>query len=321
MLRRRVEDVLRDLGFDALVTLSLTEPRVAERLRIPAEDPRARPIKVSNPLSQEHSAQRTMLLGSLLDAAAYNLAHGAERVALFESGRAYLAEGSSPVGGPLAGDFPGERPPPAFEPHRLGALAIGPLRPADWRVEGRPADFFTVKAVLEALAAQIGVVVEVEASAEPFLHPGRAGAVAVGGHVAGWIGELHPLVCRAWDLEEAAGFEIDLAPMVAESPYGAESYEDVISFPAVHQDIAVVVAEDIDAASVRDAVLAGGGELLRMARIFDVYRGEQLGEDRKSLALRLEFRALDRTLTDEEVAGLREQIRAKLAEIGGSLRE
>jgi phenylalanyl-tRNA synthetase beta chain len=291
------------------------------RLRIPGDDPRTGAIRVSNPLSIDHSALRTTLVGSLLDAARYNRAHGADRVALFECGRAYLREGSSPAGGVLGGEFAGERPAPAHEPQRIACLASGPLREAGWRDEARGSDFHAIKGILEALAAQLGAEAEVEAAEEPFLHPGRAGRILVGGEPAGWIGELHPLVCRAWDLEAASGFELELAALVAASPYGLEQYEDVISYPAVHQDVAVVVPAGVEAARVREAVLAGGGELLRSARVFDLYTGEQLGEDRKSLALRLEFRAADRTLTDEEVAGLRERITESLAGIGGSLRE
>ena len=92
------------------------------------------------------------------------------------------------------------------------------------------------------------------------------------------------------------------------------------SFPAVHQDLAVVLPAATRPRRVRDAVLAAGGELLRSAEVFDLYEGEQVGEGSKSLALRLEFRAADRTLTDEEVAGLRGSIEAKLDEIGGTLR-
>ncbi|MFL5907580.1 MAG: phenylalanine--tRNA ligase subunit beta [Solirubrobacterales bacterium] len=320
VLRRRAEDVMRGVGFDAVVNLSLTDPGTLARLRIPDGDPRAQPIRVSNPLSAEHSVERTTLLGSLLDSARYNLAHGAERVALFESGRAYLRDGDSPHDGVLAGKFVGDRPAPAYEPWRIGCLATGAVRPGGWRGEEVEADFYSLKAVLEALAAQLGLGVDVEPGDEPFLHPGRCGRVIVGGEDAGWIGEIHPLVCRGWDLEAAAGFEIDLAPLVAASPYGRETYEDVISYPAVHQDVAVVVDESVPAAEVRRAVLEGGGDLLRSAEVFDLYRGEQLAEGKKSLALRLSFRAADRTLTDEEVAERRREIEVAVSKIGGSLR-
>ncbi len=319
-LRRRAEDVMRDLGFDAVVDLSLTDPAMPGRLRIPEGDIRAEPIRVSNPLSAEHSVQRTVLLGSLLDAAAYNRAHGAERVAVVESGRAHLREGELPQGGMLAGKFAGHRPAPAFEPWRIASLATGPLGPGGWRADPIEADFYALKGVLEALAGQLGVGVDVVPGDQPFLHPGRSGRVTVRGQDAGWIGEIHPLVCREWDLESAAGFEVDLAPLVAASPYGEESYEDVISYPAVHQDIAVVVEEAVPAAEVRAAVLDGGGELLRSAEVFDLYRGGQVGAGRKSLALRLSFRAPDRTLTDEEVAERRRTIQAAIEKLGGSLR-
>ena len=320
-LRRRAEDVMRDLGFEGVVTLSLTDPSVPGRLGLKPPDPRAEQITVSNPLSREHSVMRTTLVGSLLDAATYNRAHGAERVALFESGRAYLQTGESAADGALAGKFAGERPPPAFEPHRIACLASGPLAPGDWRRGGAGADFFAVKGVLEAFAEQLGCELTVEAAAEPFLRPGRSGRVLIGGAAIGWIGEIHPRVCRERDLDAAAGFELDLAPVVAASPYGSELYDDVITYPAVHQDIAVTVPDEVDAATVRRAVLDGAGGLLRSAELFDVYSGEQVGEGRKSLALRLEFRAADRTLTDEEVADRREAIGAALSEIGGSLRE
>jgi phenylalanyl-tRNA synthetase beta chain len=320
-LRRRAEDVMRDLGFDGVVTLSLTDPGMPGRLRIAAGDPRAEPIGLSNPLSVDHSELRTTMLGSLLDAARHNLAHDAERVALYESGRAYLRQGSSPVDGVLGGSFAGHRPSPAHEPQRIACLATGALRPGGWSGEAAEPDFFAIKGVLEALAAQLGTEVEVEPSGEPFLHPGRSGRIVLGGESAGWIGEIHPLVCRAWDLEAAAAFELELAALVALSPSGREEFEDVISYPAVHQDLAVVVPEETPAAAVREAVLGGGGELLRAAEVFDLYRGKQLGEGRKSLALRLSFRAPDRTLTDEEVTPLRESIREALAGIGGSLRE
>ena len=319
-LRRRAEDVMRDLGFDGIVSLSLTDPEMPTRLRLPVGDVRAAPIRVSNPLSLDHSELRTTLLASLLDAARYNLARSANRVALAETGRAYLSQGSSPAGGVLGGDFAGERPAPVFEPQCIGALAAGPLTPPSWGAEAREADFFAMKGVLEALAGHFGAELELEPDAQPFLHPGHAARAVIGGLDAGWIGEVHPLLCREWDLDGAAAFEIGLAELAAASPFGHETYEDVTTYPAVYQDLAIVVDEEVPAARVRAAVMEGGGELLRTAGVFDLYRGEQIGEGKKSLALRLEFRAPDRTLTDEEVAERRSAIESALAGIGGTLR-
>ncbi len=331
-LRRRAEDGLRDLGFDQVVGWSFTHPGEPARLRIPFDDLRSSAVMISNPLSEEQSAMRTMVLGSLLDVAARNRARGADRLALFEAGSVYLME-EPPVragldeetlarlAGPLAGDFPGERLAPVAEPHRFAALAAGPLTARSWRGAGGSYDFFALKGVLEALAGSLGADVAFEPAAEPFLHPGRSAAVELGGVAAGWLGELHPLVCREWDLDAAVGFEIDTAPLLAAASAGEEDYADFTTFPAVYQDLAVLVPAAVSAAELRAAVLAGGGELLHGAEVFDLFEGEQLGEGRKSLALGLEFRAPDRTLTDEEVAGLREAIKAELEQIGGTLRE
>jgi phenylalanyl-tRNA synthetase beta chain len=331
-LRRRAEDGLRDLGFDQVVGWSFTDPGEAARLRISEGDPRAHPVLLANPLSEDQSAMRTLLLGSLLDIAARNTARGAGALALFESARVYLTE-EPPTGrkgadidrnrhvDPLAGHFAGDQPAPFAEPHRLGGIAVGPLASRSWRGGGEAADFFALKGVLEALARQLGVELAFAAAEEPFLHPGRAAEVSVGDARLGWLGEVHPLVCRTWDIDAAAAFELDLAPLLAAATVGEESYEDVTTFPAVYQDLAVVVPAETPASEVRAAVTAGGGELLQAAEVFDLYEGQQLGEGRKSLALNLEFRAEDRTLTDEEVAERREAIKAKLGEIGGSLRE
>jgi phenylalanyl-tRNA synthetase beta chain len=322
LLRRRAEDTLRDLGFDQVVSWSFTDPGEPARLRIPPEDPRARPIRLANPLSEEQSAMRTTVLGSLLDSAARNAARGAERLALYEVGSVYLDEAPASGGGPLAGEFPGEQPPPVREPLRIAAIALGALAAPSWRAAAQPADFFALKGVAEALAGQLRTELGFAPGEQPFLHPGRSAAVSVAGGPAGWLGEVHPLLCRAWDLPAAVAFELDAGPLIAASTAGEEGYEDVTTFPAALRDIAVVVPEEVPAERVRETVLEAGGELLRSARVFDLYQGEQLGEGRKSLALSLELRAADRTLTDEEVDAVRDQIVAALgAKLGGQLRE
>ncbi len=329
-LRRRGEDALRDLGFDQVVGWSFGDPGEPGRLRIPEADPRAAPIRVANPLSEDQSAMRTTLLGSLLDVAARNLARDAAGVALFESGSVYLNLPPMglrrPDGGrvrpvdPLAGVFVGARGAPFGEPHRLAALASGPLVEKSWRGGGEPADFFALKGVLEALAGQLGISLGFEAAPEPFLHPGRSAVVLIAGVPVGWIGEVHPLVCREWDLDSAVGFEVATAALVEASTVGEEVYEDATTFPSIHEDISVVVPDDVSAEEVRQAVLGGGGDLLRVARVFDLYEGDQVREKHKSLALRLEFQSRDRTLTDEQVAALRTEIVERITALGGELR-
>jgi len=174
--------------------------------------------------------------------------------------------------------------------------------------------------VLGALMDAIRVPWEVEPAREPFLHPGRSARVLAGGEPAGWLGELHPAVAARWDLDRAAGFELDVGVLAGAADL-IPDYEDLTSFPAVRQDMAVVVPDGVSAAEVVEVVRHAGGALLSRAEVFDVYRGEQVGEGSASLALRLEFRAPDRTLTDEEAAQRREKIVAALGErLGARLR-
>ena len=247
---------------------------------------------------------RTTLLGGLLDAARHNLARGAERVALFESGRVYLRRARRRRGGPLAASFPGERPAPDREPHRLAALAVGALRRGPgWRGRSGRADFFALKGVLEAWPARSA------SSSARRRRPSRsftrrAAAVVLGG-ARGRLARRAPPAGRArlGTSSAAAGFELDLGRSWRRRPRGSEQYEDVITHPAVLQDLAVVGrrrrrGRDASAPRSRE----GGGELLRGAESSTSTAASRSATGRKSLALRLEFRAPDRTLTDEEVA-------------------
>jgi phenylalanyl-tRNA synthetase beta chain len=311
-LRRRVEDLLRDRGLDECVSYSFTSPGALDDLRLGDADL----LRLENPLSEEQSVMRPLLLPGLLDAARHNAAHGRPVLALFESAHVYRPSG--PLEAVGAGSPAGKTP--ALERQHLGMVQTQ-AQPEGWRSDEQPADFFTARAVLEAVLAVAGVEWRAEPGEQPFLHPGRAARVVAGERELGWVGELHPLVARAWDLAGPVGaFEIDVDGVVELTEGATDVYGDVTSFPAVLQDIAVVVAEDVPAATVVEAVRAGGGDLLAGVELFDVYRGEQVGEGEKSLALRLWFRAPDRTLTDAEVAERRAAIEAALAEIGGRLR-
>jgi phenylalanyl-tRNA synthetase beta chain len=324
-LRRRAEDALVGAGLHEVLGWSFAAPDLVERLGLPADDLRRRVVALRNPMSDEQSVLRTTLLGSLLDVVRRNRAREAADVRVWEYGAVYTAR----VPATAASNGDGARPRvPGLdrlpdERQHLGALLAGRLRPPTWRDPEPPAaDFFAAKGVLGGLLDALRVPWAVEPAREPFLHPGRAARVLAGSErrPAGWVGELHPAVAGAWDLPAAAGFELDFGVLAA-AAVAVPDYEDLISFPAVRQDLAVVVAEAVPAAAVIDVVREAGGPLLRRAEVFDVYRGAQVGEGRASLAVRLEFRAGDRTLTDEEVAGRREGIVAALAErLGGELR-
>jgi phenylalanyl-tRNA synthetase beta chain len=264
-------------------------------------------VRLLNPMSEDQSVLRTTLLGSLLDSVRNNRSRGTVDVRLFEIGTVYF---DRPRAGEPRGTLPDEQT-------HLGALLAGALRPPSWREPEPPqADFFAVKGVLAALLDALRVPWSVEAAREPFLHPGRAARVLIDGRPAGWLGELHPAVSARWDVDLAAGFELELEALAAAARQ-VPRYEDVTSFPAVRQDRAWWFPRSVAAADVVAVVREAGGGLLRRVEVFDVYPA---GE-RTSLALRLEFQAPDRTLTDEEVAGRRVEIDAAVAErLGGEPR-
>ncbi|HEV3375861.1 MAG TPA: phenylalanine--tRNA ligase subunit beta [Thermoleophilaceae bacterium] len=313
-LRRRLEDLLRDRAFNECVSYSFTSPAAIQRLRL-GDVPL---LRLENPLSEDQSVMRPLLLPGLLDAARHNAAHGRPNVRLFESAHVYRP--SEPLDAAPSAD-PGGRL-PALERHHLAVL-LTEAAPGGWRSERRPADFYAARAVLEAVLEVAGVDWVAEEGGRPFLHPGRAASIVAreSERKLGWLGEVHPLVAGEWDVPgPVAGFELDVEAVLEVTAGREDVYRDVTSFPAVLQDIAVVVPEGVPAAEVEEAVRAGGGDLLAGVEVFDLYRGEQAGEGNKSLALRLEFRAPDRTLTDEEVARRREAIENDLGAIGGRLR-
>ena len=222
--------------------------------------------------------------------------------------------GSAAPGGGASGALP-------REPYYVGALVTGTVRPPSWRDGHPPAvDFFAAKGVLQGLMDALEADWGLEPAPEPFLHPGRAARVVVAGDDAGWIGEVHPLVAAQWDLRDTvAAFELNL-DAVPEPPTAL--YREVSGFPDVREDIAVIVPDAVSAAELTALVRRAGGPLLAEVEVFDVYRDpERLGEGNVSLALRLTFRAGDRTLTDEEVAERREAIAEAVAgELGGRIR-
>jgi phenylalanyl-tRNA synthetase beta chain len=301
--RRRASDVLVAQGLNEVVGWSFNGPDTSRQLRLGPEHPE---VEIENAMSIEQSRMRRTLLGSLLNVAAANRARGAATLRLFETGTVFL-----PVDG--------ERLP--AEPHHVAALVSGPVRSATWREPDPPAaDFFAAKGTLEALLGALRTEYSLERSAEPFLHPGRRATIAVAGQAVGWVGEVHPLVGAEWEIDQAvAAFELNLDAVPVPPPV---LYSDIPSHPEVREDLAVVVADETTSAQVVEVIRRSAGELLSRVEVFDVYRDpERLGEGNVSLALRLSFRAGDRTLTDQEVAGQRQRIIDALAsELSGRVR-
>jgi phenylalanyl-tRNA synthetase beta chain len=307
-VRRAVADACLGAGLTEAQTLSYVPADTPDRLGLAADDPRRAMVAVANPLSQDHSHLRTMLLPSLLETLARNAAWGRDDLALFEIAHTYH-------------HVEGQQLP--REPWTFGAVMRGRLGGAAWRRAGEPASFFLGKGVLESILGAVGVtcrVVAMPASYDPFLHPGRKGFVQVPGEQAlGFVGELHPLTARRYDFDDAVVcIELDLDRLcerLGDPPMALPLSE----FPPLRQDIAVVASDEHPASSVLAAARTAGGELLSDVQVFDVWRdAEALGPGRRSLALRLTFQAQDRTLSDEEVRPFREAIVQRLREVVGA---
>lgn len=302
---RKIKRILTGAGLHEAWSSILIGPADIERVGIKDSDPRANVVRLANPLTNEESILRPSLIPGLVRAVAHNFARRSLDVRLFEIGRCFV---------------PSEETLPE-EPLRIG-IALGGLSSSTWHVPGRVVDFYDLKGAVETLLGGLGVRDwAIVPKADPILHPARAAAVLVSGVEAGIIGELSPDSVRMWDIAypPCVG-EIDYSALIAavEPP---EQFVESGRFPASLLDIAIVVGEEVLAGEVVRTVERVGGDLLESARLFDVYRGEQVGGGSKSLAIALSFRSPDRTLTDAETIGLRDEIaRAITEEHGGSIR-
>ncbi|MDP8911326.1 MAG: phenylalanine--tRNA ligase subunit beta [Actinomycetota bacterium] len=229
-------------------------------------------VRLSEPLTEELAVLRRTLLHGLLAAARHNVATGSDDIALFELARTYEPRGDG---------LPHER------------ICVGAI------LEG---SFARAKGVVETLYAALKAEPDFERAREGFLHPGKAARTD-----AGWVGELHPTLLEGtW-----SAFELDLETLFA-SAVDSPQYEDVITYPALKQDLAFVVGEDVTARALVDAAREAAGAELREMRVFDVYRGEQIGAGRKSVAFSVSFQSPERTLSDDDAAALRGRIVGEL---------
>jgi len=288
----RVRDILVGCGLDEVITYSMTTEAREALLGVKDEQPY---LRIVNPIASDKMVLRHTLLASALDTMAANLRFQ-DRVAVFEIGAVYLPRPNHTL---------------PDEPRRLSIAMTGPREDESWHATVRPLmDFWDIKGVVEVLIERLRLSnVRYEPADHSAYHPGRAAYLIVGEKRVGAFGELHPLVRQAFDLppQPVCAAEFDLEAILA-ALQQAHAYRPVSRFPAVHEDIAVVVDEATPAAQVEATIWKAGGELLRDVRLFDLYRGEQIGAGRKSLAYRLAYQANDRTLTDDDAAKVRARI-------------
>jgi phenylalanyl-tRNA synthetase beta chain len=291
------------LGLRETMTYSLVSAADHQRLGVPDDQV----VRLANPMTGDHAELRATSVGSLLDVIHRNRANGIEDIAVFEQARNFHR-----------GDDGGPLPTFAHEQRVFALAAAGSL----W---GRNVDFATISGIATTLLNVVGLAFELRPSEAPptYLHPGQCADVVVAdGTVAGVVGVVHPGVAADADIKgDVVTGELYVHEITQALPR-VHRFRAYSTFPPVRQDIAVIVPGDVLAGDVTATVRTSGGDLLSGVAVFDRYEGESIGEGRYSLALRLEFRAADRTLTDDEVATVRTQITDALAaEHGAQLRD
>lgn len=296
----RVRDLLVNLGLQEIVSYRLTSPERESRVTHYDEY-----VTLANPIAPERRVMRRSLLASALETVEKNAR--AESISLFEIG---------PVFEPVKDELPNE-------PRRL-VLAMTGLREAlAWDVKDSPNfDFYDMKGRIELLLSGLHYtdIAYTPTDSVPYLHPGKAAEARVGNQVVGVFGELHPLVKDKYEVSDAPilAAEFDLDALRSVSPtYDIKPVADV---PPVFEDIAVILDESVPASKVEALIRQTGGRALANVKLFDVYRGEQIGAGKKSLAYSLTYQS-DKTMTDAEAAAIRKKIVKRLEhEVGAKLR-
>jgi phenylalanyl-tRNA synthetase beta chain len=326
-VRRVVANTFAYQGLTEVLSYPFVAPELFDRFGYAADDPRRSTVALANPLSDEAPLMRTSVLDTLLDTLRRNVARGSRDVAVYELGLVTVGTDRAPAAPVPAG---GARPDDATLTGILGAVPTQP-RHAAYAASGDaetggpwgPArQLDTSDAVGWALnvGRALGLGLVVRATERTPWHPGRCAELALAdGTVVGHAGELHPKVTAALELPPrtvAGELDVDVLVAATGTPVRAVALS---TYPPAHTDVALVVDEAVPAADVAAALSSGAGSDLESLVLFDVYRGEQVGEGRKSLAYRLTFRSADRTLTTDEVSSLRDRAVASAAERTGAV--
>jgi phenylalanyl-tRNA synthetase beta chain len=317
----RARDLLANLGLQEVITYRMTSPeREARLLSGPVEKfsafavgnltlPGSRPyVRLANPIASDRSVMRQSLLSSVMETVERN-ARNRERLAMFEIGPVFLGS---------------ERNVLPDEPLRLAIALTGPREEPGWQdADTAPMDFYDLKGVVDTFLRELHAgEIRYEPYEYPAFHPGKSARFWFNGQPVGVIGAMHPSIHQRFEIPDTPllAAEVDLETVLAGIPDRYPT-QPVPAFPPVLEDLAVIVDEEVPAAQVEQLIRQEGGRTVTGVRLFDLYRGEQIGSGRKSLAYSLTYQDPERTLTDKEVAAVRQRIIRRLEEqLGARLR-
>lgn len=294
--RRVTRHHLEGSGLFQALTYSLTSDELAQKYALQTEET----TRLMMPMSEAHSTLRQSLLPHLIEAAVHNVSRQIPLVALYEIGSVFLGKGEDGL--------------PNEEEH-LSIVMTGKWLENAWQGEHKQVDFFVLKGVIEGLLEKLGLSARIQyiASKQEGMHPGRTASIVLDGEVVGFFGQLHPKEQKALGLKETYVAELNFKQLA-----GAEVEplvcQPIPRFPSISRDIALVVDRTLEAGTIEAIIREAGGTLLKSVHVFDLYEGANMPEGKKSLAFTLTYFNPEKTLTDEEVVAVHDEVMAALKE-------
>jgi phenylalanyl-tRNA synthetase beta chain len=269
-----MKSALTSRGYQEVITYSFISDETDQDFRVEGQA-----VSLLNPIASQMGVMRGSLMGGLMQALRHNLNHGQERLRLFEAGRVFISTRAED------------------QPLRVGGLSYGSAQPEQWADKARGADFYDVRADVEALIHPL--VARFDAAAHGSLHPGQCARISIQGQPVGWVGALHPALVQKYGLAKAPFlFEVDLAAL---SQQPVPRYAQVPRLPAVRRDIAVVVDAQVSVGAMLESVRTANLPLVAEFSLFDVYQGQGVEPGKKSLAFKVLVQHTEKTLTDQEI--------------------
>lgn len=294
----KARELAEQFGFCEGMTFSFESPKVFDRLLLPLDAKEREAIEIKNPLGEDYSIMRTQIINGMLTSLGTNSARRNKNVRLYEISNIYLAKKL-----PLE-DYPEER-----KQFCLGMYGEG--------------DFFVLKGVIEEFLYKVGMKKLPSYNADAgktFLHPGRQAQIIYEDTVVGYFGEVHPLVQEAYGIAERTYVaNIDLSVICKKANFTVK-YEGIAKFPSVVRDISLVMDKSLTAGEIEKIIRSESGAILESLELFDIYEGERIGADKKSMAYSITFRNKEKTLEESEISAVMDKILKGLQTIGAVLR-
>ena len=294
----KARELAEQFGFCEGMTFSFESPKVFDRLLLPLDAKEREAIEIKNPLGEDYSIMRTQIINGMLTSLGTNSARRNKNVRLYEISNIYLAKKL-----PLE-DYPEER-----KQFCLGMYGEG--------------DFFVLKGVIEEFLYKVGMKKLPSYNADAgktFLHPGRQALIIYEDVVVGYFGEVHPLVQEAYGIAERTYVaNIDLSVICKKANFTVK-YEGIAKFPSVVRDISLVMDKSLTAGEIEKIIRSESGAILESLELFDIYEGERIGADKKSMAYSITFRNKEKTLEESEISAVMDKILKGLQTIGAVLR-